>query len=914
MFKSYTPVQEVAMPIVASGSNCLITAPTGSGKTEAAVIPLLNGISNIETDKRQGILLLYITPLRALNRDLISRLEKICTAHGISISVRHGDTTQSERARQARKAPMVLITTPETMQSILPTKYLGKALGNVKSVIIDEIHELYQSKRGAQLSLALERLERVAPGFQRIGISATISDIGAVCDYLFAGRTYKVAEDTKSKSMRVGIEMPRSGVAPELEQMRKKFGLDTSSLARISRIGSHIAKSKSTILFANTRQIVESLGNRLIYADRLRSFGGIRVHHSSLDKEDRIATENAFKSGEVRSIIATSSLELGIDVGAVDLVIQYGSPRQALRLAQRVGRSGHSRFGTANGVIMATSIMDLVESAVVSERAMKKQFELFGMQEGASDVLCTQVCGVALDTDGIGIAALLKIVNGSFLYRNMSAEELTALLEFMSTHRLIGFDGKTITRGSRTRAYYYDHLSVIPDTRRFAVKNILSNKIISSLDERFVTANLDEGSVFVTKGLPWKIISIDKDVLSVEPSTDVDAAVPDWEGEDIPVSREVARDVIATVASPKGSDKWSVRIGEELLKKISEFAVEQEACYGIGTGKVVIESLQDYRIIHTGLGTQGNSALARLLAYMISAKTGRSIITKISPYMVLLEIGREIDLHQMLKSVSRKSAQNLLKGSLEETELFRYRFTNVAKIFGIIERDASLSRSIVKRLIRLYKGTPVYAEAVRDTMNNFYDMESLGEMFEGIGSGSITLVEVRLDAPSPLSRAILESSYYAKELVSPLLPSSEIVGSFVDSLMNKDINLLCTYCGFRFSRDLKGLKEQKSVSCPSCHSPMVCTYSDEYNDVVKKRIANARLRGKDLLVLKDALKEADMFSTYGYRAAVALRVYGIGPRTAARALMMFRENDAQFFMDLLEEQKRFIRTRKYWTI
>ncbi|MCL4403711.1 DEAD/DEAH box helicase [Candidatus Marsarchaeota archaeon] len=907
-------MQEVAIPVIASGSNCLITAPTGSGKTEAAVIPLIDKMSRMPEGEKNGIMLLYITPLRALNRDLILRLKKICASNSVSISVRHGDTTQSERAKQARKAPMFMITTPETLQSILPTKYLGKALSNVKAVIVDEIHELYQSKRGAQLSIALERLERIAPGFQRIGISATIGDVGAVCSYLFNNREYKVAEDTKSKSMTVKVEMPRSGYDAELEPMKKRFGLDSSSLARISTIGNYIGSSKSTILFANTRQIVESLGNRLIYADRLKNFGGIRVHHSSLDKEDRISTENAFKSGAVKSIVATSSLELGIDVGAVDLVIQYGSPRQALRLAQRVGRSGHSRFGTANGIIVATSMMDLVESSVIANRTIEKLFESFKMQEAASDVLCTQICGIALDTDGISADSLLKIVNGSFLYRQVDIKKLNELLAFMALHRLIGFDGTMITRGTRTRAYYYDHLSVIPDTKRFIVKNIIGNKIISSLDERFVTANLDEGSVFVTKGLPWKIISMDKDVISVEPSTDVDAAVPDWEGEDIPVSKGVANDVIEAVAAPEKLKNVPVGLSKSLIGAISDFAKEQAKCYAVGSTRVVIERLQDHSIMHTALGTLGNAALGRLLAYMISARTGRSIVTKISPYMVLLEVGKNIDLLHMLKSVGHKSVKSMLIGSLGETDLFRYRFINVAKTFGIVDRDASLSRSVVNRLIRLYKDTPVYEEAIRDTISNFYDLDAIVSMFEGIETGRVRLDEIALDAPSPLSKAILASSYYAKELVSPLLPNSEIVGSFVDSIMSKDISLLCTYCGFKFSRELKSLREQKGISCPSCHSPMVCTYSDEYDKAVKRRIAGKKLSGSDLRAMKDALKEADMFSTYGYRAAVALKVYGIGPRTAARALLMFRESDAKFFMDLLDEQKCALPIWKYWTI
>ena len=178
-YKSYTEIQKVAIPIVSQKSNCLIVAPTGSGKTEAAVLSLLDAMA--QNPGKDGIQVLYITPLRALNRDMLSRLESLCAAMRVSVAVRHGDTAQSERARQARKAPMLLITTPETLQSILPTKSMNGALHNIKAVVVDEMHELMYSKRGAQLSLALERLEEIAKGYQRIGISATIGDTD-ICD------------------------------------------------------------------------------------------------------------------------------------------------------------------------------------------------------------------------------------------------------------------------------------------------------------------------------------------------------------------------------------------------------------------------------------------------------------------------------------------------------------------------------------------------------------------------------------------------------------------------------------------------------------------------------------------------------------------------------------------------------------
>ncbi|MGI0133492.1 MAG: DEAD/DEAH box helicase, partial [Candidatus Micrarchaeaceae archaeon] len=215
-YGEYTEIQRIAIPIIESGSNCVAIAPTGSGKTEAAMLPLLDRLS--EGKERSGIKILYITPLRALNRDMIKRLEEFCRSLDVTISVRHGDTPQSERARQVRAPPMVLITTPETLQSILPTKSVSPHLRNVTAVVVDEIHELYYSKRGAQLSVALERLEELAPEFQRVGLSATVGDIDTAAKFLCGARECRIAKSEAKKELSVSIQLPR-GFSERLRPM-----------------------------------------------------------------------------------------------------------------------------------------------------------------------------------------------------------------------------------------------------------------------------------------------------------------------------------------------------------------------------------------------------------------------------------------------------------------------------------------------------------------------------------------------------------------------------------------------------------------------------------------------------------------------------------------------------------------------
>ncbi|HVC57917.1 MAG TPA: DEAD/DEAH box helicase [Candidatus Acidoferrales bacterium] len=908
-YGAYTEIQKISLPIIESGSNCLIIAPTGAGKTEAAVLPILERLA--KSDDKDGVGIIYITPLRALNRDMVKRLDSIGKEAGITVSVRHGDTKPSERARQARVAPFLLITTPETLQSILPTKTIGLALRNVKAVVVDEIHELYHSKRGAQLSLALERLESMAPGFQRIGISATVGDIKSASAFLCGERKLEVASLAGKKDIEITIELPTKPKV-RIKDLEEKFGLDDAAIARLESIAEHVKGSKSTLIFANTRQVVEALGSRLVYLNKEMPFGGIGVHHSSLDREERIGIERRFKDGELKSIIATSSLELGIDIGNIDLVIQYGSPRQALRIAQRVGRSGHTHRGVAKGTIVAPSVLEAIEAAAVVANLDERLLESFPMHINALDVLCTQICGIALDNGTISLESVQKIIGGSHVYGTLGTDAIVRLLSFMTEQRLVGFDGKTVTSGSRTRMYYYGHLSVIPDVKRLIVKNIVENRIISTLDERFVANNVEEGSVFITKGLPWKVISIDNDVISVEPSMEVEAAVPDWVGEDIPVSGRVAKRVFSIIheAGRGGLDMMDAH----LIKKIGEFSADQKLSFGFKTNELVVETFEGYKIIYTGLGTKGNDALARALAHIASIKTGASVNVRTSPYMIMLELPDKVKISALLARIDTAQFRQLVRDAVGESELFRYKFIVVAKLFGVIDRDAVVSRSLARRLMKVLDKSPVYDEAAREIMENMFDTDAALELVGRIKSGAVVLRELELSKLSVISKAILNAAHYTRELITPLTPNSELVESFANHMLKKEIKLVCTYCGFRFARKLSEIKAEKKMLCQSCGSPLISTDEEGYRELVEKRRSGKKLTTKDRETLSEMMRIASLIDSYGGRAAIALSVYGVGAKTAARTLMMFKHDEREFFIDLLEAQKTFIRTKKYWAI
>src|SRR6266487_2289667 len=390
-FLEASPIQELAIPAILSGENVLLIAPTGTGETLAAILPVLDKLIEARAEgKPRGISVLYVTPLRALNRDLLRRLEEMGKDLDIRIQVRHGDTPVSARASQARSPPDMIITTPETLQAILIGKKMKEHLRSVRWVVVDEVHELATDERGVQLSFALERLrELTGVEFQRIGLSATIGEPDRIGQFL-VGTNRKISI-LRSDEER-GLEISVGSVSPTHKDQEEasRLGLPASTVARARKIQQLIEAHKSTLVFTNTREHAEAL------ASQLRALGStsVRVHHGSLSRELREEAEKEFQEGRLRGLICTSSLELGIDIGSVDFIIQYTSPRETTRLVQRIGRSGHTLGGTSRGIILTITPDDILESAVLIQRAKEGRLERPIIHEKALDVLAHQIIGM----------------------------------------------------------------------------------------------------------------------------------------------------------------------------------------------------------------------------------------------------------------------------------------------------------------------------------------------------------------------------------------------------------------------------------------------------------------------------------------------------------------------------------------
>ena len=470
---SPTPPQDAAIPKVLDRRDVLIISPTGSGKTEAALLPVFD---RLFTRERSGIGCLYITPLRALNRDMQRRIEWWAQKLGIRVEIRHGDTPPSARRRQAVKPPDLLVTTPETLQAILPAKRMRTHLKWVRHVIVDEVHQLAKDRRGIQLTVALERLREVAGEFQRIGLSATVGNPDEIAALFGGDAPLEIVRVAPPKKMEYRVEWPKPN-DEDFELARQLF-ITPEVAASLTFMQDAIDGHRSSLVFVNSRMNAELLASRFGMLDQ-----SIGVHHGSLSREAREKAEAEFKAGGLKALVATSTLELGIDVGSVDHALQYMSPRQATSLVQRVGRAGHTLARTSEGTIVAVSADDVLESLAVIRKARRGELEPLKIHVGALDVLGHQIVGCVLDVGGRAARErILAVVARAWPYRAIGgAFDKTA--DFMVHLKLLRTDGDELVITARGRDYYFQNLSTIRDERTYPVVDVTTMKPVGILGE-----------------------------------------------------------------------------------------------------------------------------------------------------------------------------------------------------------------------------------------------------------------------------------------------------------------------------------------------------------------------------------------------------------------------------------------------
>ncbi|MEE2600999.1 MAG: DEAD/DEAH box helicase, partial [Thermoproteota archaeon] len=770
-FEQLTDIQKSALPIIYLKKDSLIVAPTGSGKTECAVIPIF---SQIKKTKKQGkIKALYVTPLRALNRDVFRRVIKYAELEDLIIQIRHGDTSQSARKKISDSPPDILITTPETLVILLTQQKMLTALSELEYVIIDEIHELLASERGSQLSLSLERLQLNSnKKITRTGLSATIGNTNDAAQFLVGtNKPCKIIKDKSVRKYEVEVKFVGgtiSEVADSIIEYVEKLDLDSPIL-----------------LFTNTRGESEFLASIL----RDKTMMNIELHHGSLSKQVREETEGILRSGNRGIVVCTSSLELGLDIGSVELVIHYGSPRQVSKLVQRIGRSRHSRNSSARGLIITNSPDDEFEAKAILDRIKNSSIEEQKIHEKSLDVLAHHLVGLSLQIGEVSVDFAYKTIRQAYPFRNLTLDEFYDVLEIFDSIYVLYFDKENMRFWKKRNSfrYYYENLSTIPDILKFKVFDSVGKKIIGSLDQKFVGDKGDKGFVFVLRGMQWRILNIDEKALqiNVEPITGAGRKVPYWEGENIPVDYDTAQKVGLFRYKAKNG---SLSIRNKTISELNFNIIPDEKT-------IVIESVRTDGtvVIHACFGTKINATLATMLSSLLSSTLGYIVESRSDAYRIVLTSNARIYKKIFIETLTEKlDLSSVVSASLTGTHNVNWRTWCVAKKFGIVGRGSIYDRKSGHFLYERYQNTPVVRESLRELFHDKFDLPGTDRILTKIKNNEIQIEWIDADGFSKLAEPLLDhtTKYYS----SPASIDKAILDLVKKRLLKTKHRLICARC------------------------------------------------------------------------------------------------------------------------
>ncbi|HMK46062.1 MAG TPA: DEAD/DEAH box helicase [Methanocella sp.] len=916
--KEPTETQENSIPVILGGNHVLLIAPTGTGKTESALLPALDMLLRTDAKNSGVIKVLYVTPLRALNRDMMKRLAWWSGRLGVSISVRHGDTTMHERRKQAVNPPDILITTPETVQAMLMGSRMRQNLRGLAMVIVDEVHELASSKRGTQLSIALERLGRYSE-FRRIGLSATVGSPGEVAKFLAGtNREARIVEVSQAKSLDFHVTLPETVEADR--PLSKRLLTDPDIAAQIRTMIEIIGENRSTLMFVNTRQSAEAIGARF------RKLGeSIVVHHGSLSREARIEAEDSFKEGRVNALVCTSSMELGIDIGEIDHVIQYMSPREVSRLLQRVGRAGHRIGETSSGTIITINEDDSAEAWAICRRASAGQIEGVDLYRRSYDVLANQVCAMALEYGDISRDDVFETVRKAYPYEALSRKEYDLVLKQLSEERLVYLspDGM-IGRRVKTRTYMYENLSMIPDERRYDVFDVISGKMIGTLDEAFVVNFAEMGAIFIAKGEMWRIVEVTEDRVRVEPVENPQGEVPSWTGEEIPVPFEVALEVgaarhtIAEMAEAPEDEIVRHLIGlyptdESTARRFVRYIKKQvEGGYPVpGDRLISIEEEERTIILNACFGHKVNETLGRVVTALLASRFGGGVAMEIDPYRIKLELPKRIgasEVAKLLSGIQPIFVEPIIEKTLKNTMMLKWKMVHIARKFGALSRNVDYERISMEKLLHVFEGTPMYEEAINEILQDKLDIKHAMQVLEDIRSGEITVTAGRL---SPIGNAGFTGG---RELMAPETADRSIVLALRERIMNDHVILACLSC-HKYTSKKKVKDVEEHPVCPVCSSRLIAAlkpWEKEEAALAKKASNGQKLSEEDTARVKRVYRNGNLVLSHGRTAIIALASRGLGPESASRVIGKQREDEEDFYRDILRAEREYVRTRRFW--
>lgn len=813
-FKEFSMPQLYGVMPIHERQNILISAPTGGTKTLTAFLSILNYLVSLarKNELEEKIYAVYVSPLKALNNDiffnLLKPLEQIqeiakkkgITMQGIRVAVRTGDTPADEKQKMLRKPPHIFITTPESLAIVLTTKKFIEKIKAVEYIIVDEIHAL-ANKRGVHLSLSLERLQHISRIYPcRIGLSATIAPLDEIARFLvgydvdekgaFAMRGCLIADVQFAKKLDMKVLCPLPDlVETSAEEMQH-------SLYKL--IDSLIQAHKTTLIFTNTRSATERVIAHLKERFPSRYLENIGAHHSSLSKHHRFDIEQKLREGKLKVVVTSTSLELGIDIGYIDLVILLGSPKSVARAIQRVGRAGHKMHHVAKGRILVLDQDDLVECAVLLKEAIEKKIDKVQIPKNSLDVLAQQIFGCAIQQRW-NIDELFNVVRKSYCYHELGREDFFSIISYLAgeyalearnVYAKIWYDPSTRELGKRgklARMIYMTNIGVIPEESFInIVAGGVNGEKVGVIDEGFLE-RLKPRDVFVLGGNKYEFLYTRGMNAYVKAAVSKAPTIPSWFSEMLPLSFDLANSIqhfrkiiLGMLERNKGKKDILDFLSSHLyIDKNSAEAIHRYFYLQYKYAKVPNESMlliehyknegKHHAVFHSLYGRRVNDALSRAMAYLVARLGGRDIEIGINDNGFFLASLQPMQVMKALKMLNSGNLKDILKEAIERTEVFKRRFRHCA------------TRSLM--LLRSYKGRtktvgrqqfnsgfllaaarkissefPILCETRREILEDLMDIQNAMLVLGQIKEGKIRIQEIHSDIPSPFSLSLIMQS------------------------------------------------------------------------------------------------------------------------------------------------------------
>ncbi len=799
-YPNFTHAQQLCVPAILDRESILLTSPTGSGKTLAAFLGIFDALLRQLDDGAlsSSVQCIYVSPLRALAYDIGKNIRAPIVGMGLEktvrIHLRTGDTPTSDRVKFRDRAAHILVTTPESLAVMLAQERYAAHFAECRFVVVDELHSFAGNKRGADLTLSLERLERLrsqtnpnATPLCRVGLSATAAPLDVLARFLVGeGRECRIAEARVEKDSLVEVFSPiRRKPYPPAGYTGVRLYAELAELIR---------RRQSVLVFTNVRSAAEQVGLRLkeLLPDLAPQ---IEIHHASLDRSVRLEVEDRLKNGELRAVVCSTSLEMGIDIGAVDLVVMVATPKGVSRAIQRIGRSGHSLDRNSHGVLVATNINDLVEATVTAKLVRERALDPIKIQEKPYDVVAQHVVGLAAVAP-VHSEEIFALVRRAYPFRDLTRAEFDRILEYLEgggvtlEREYAGVFGKIrVEDGLITLAHpriareFLVNIGTIHSEGFIDV--LLRRRRLGSVEENFIK-QLRIGDLFVLGGRIVRLIDTGVQEAYVERADGELPTVPRWNAAKMPLTSGLARAVrqlrTELAAQVEGSSDdpeiadWLVEryhLSAANAQAIVELFRAQLRISEIPIGrKMLIELYREGRhshyFFHSLIGRSANDALSRIVALRVKERIGGNALATIDDYGFLLTLRRfqELPLSDLRECFGRENAERDLAAALRGSELVKWQFRGVAQTGLMVPRNLpgkkrqpkqlSWSAEVLFRVLERHEPDhPLLIEAYRQATHTFLDADAAYQFLDKVPAFNWKLLE--LPTVSPFSFAIYAS-------------------------------------------------------------------------------------------------------------------------------------------------------------